>query len=234
MAEGKIRSFFLAGPAGRLEAVLNEGEPGATHSAVVCHPHPLYGGTLHNKVVFHAMKALSNLGLPVLRFNFRGAGLSEGEHASGRGEVDDVRAALNWLDQEFHRPIVFTGFSFGAAVGTKAACADPRVTAIIALGTPVRITAEQAAQSGGPAEGRGCMNSAYLQGCSKPKLFLSGANDQFADRAALEELVSGLPEPKELVLIDGTGHFFEGHLDAMRETIERWLEKTLSAAGEKH
>jgi alpha/beta superfamily hydrolase len=232
MAEGKIRSFFLAGPAGRLEAVLNEGEPGATHSAVVCHPHPLYGGTLHNKVVFHAMKALSNLGLPVLRFNFRGAGLSEGEHASGRGEVDDVRAALDWLDQEFHRPIVFTGFSFGAAVGTKAACADSRVEALIALGTPIRITPEQAAESGGPAEGRS-YEFRYLRKCSKPKLFLSGANDHFADRAALENLVSELPEPKELVLIEGAGHFFEGHLDEMRETIERWLQMTLSATEQK-
>jgi alpha/beta superfamily hydrolase len=232
MAEGKIRSFFLAGPAGRLEAVLNEGEPGATHSAVVCHPHPLYGGTLHNKVVFHAMKALSNLGLPVLRFNFRGAGLSEGEHASGRGEVDDVRAALDWLDQEFHLPIVFTGFSFGAAVGTKAACADSRVEALIALGTPIRITPEQAAESGGPAEARS-YEFQYLRECSKPKLFLSGANDRFADRAALENLVSELPEPKELVLIEGAGHFFEGHLDEMRETIERWLQMTLSAAEQK-
>ncbi len=99
-----IRSLFIAGPAGRLEALLNAGSPTATHAAIVCHPHPLYGGTLHNKVVFHAMKALNSFGFPVLRFNFRGTGLSEGEHAHGVGEVEDVRAALDWLEKEFSSP----------------------------------------------------------------------------------------------------------------------------------
>src|SRR5205807_9013985 len=87
--------------------------------ALVCHPHPLYGGTMHNKVVFHAMKTLNSLGFPVLRFNFRGAGLSEGRHDRGRGEVEDVRAALSWLDSEFHLPMLFCGFSFGAATGLR-------------------------------------------------------------------------------------------------------------------
>src|SRR5260370_33398833 len=122
-----IRSLFLAGPAGRLEALLNAGLPGATHAALVCHPHPIYGGTLHNKVVFHAMKALNHFGFPVLRFNFRGTGLSQGEHANGIGEVDDVRAALDWLEREFTLPLVFAGFSFGAAVGSRAAYSADRV-----------------------------------------------------------------------------------------------------------
>ncbi|MGD0570111.1 MAG: alpha/beta fold hydrolase [Candidatus Sulfotelmatobacter sp.] len=132
-----IRSLFLEGPAGRLEALLNAGAENATHAAVVCHPHPLFGGTLHNKVVFHTMKALNSFGFPVLRFNFRGAGLSHGEHDHGEGEVEDVRAALDWLDSEFHLPMVFAGFSFGAAVGLRAACPDPRVRALIGIGTPV-------------------------------------------------------------------------------------------------
>src|SRR5580658_315483 len=132
-----IRSLFLDGPAGRLEALLNAGVTNATHAAVVCHPHPLFGGMLHNKVVFHTMKALNGFGFPVLRFNFRGAGLSQGEHDHGNGEVEDVRAALDWLDSEFHLPLVFAGFSFGAAVGLRAACPDPRVKAIIGVGTPV-------------------------------------------------------------------------------------------------
>ena len=132
-----IRALFLSGPTGRLEALLNAGSENATHAALVCHPHPLYGGTLHNKVVFHAMKALNSFGFPVLRFNFRGAGLSQGEHDHGLGEVDDVRAALDWLDGEFHLPIIFAGFSFGAAVGLRAACADPRTKSVIALGLPV-------------------------------------------------------------------------------------------------
>src|SRR5271169_6196318 len=131
-----IRSLFLAGPAGRLEALLNMGAESATHAAVVCHPHPLYGGTLHNKVVFHAMKALNSFGYPVLRFNFRGTGLSEGEHSNGIGEVEDVRAALDWLEREFNLPIIFAGFSFGAAVGLRAAYADDRIPAVIGVGIP--------------------------------------------------------------------------------------------------
>src|SRR5215475_14824242 len=102
-----MRSFFLDGPAGRLEALLNSGSATATHAALVAHPHPVYGGTMHNKVVFHAMKALHSFGFPVLRFNFRGFGLSEGEHAHGRGEVEDVRAALDWLEGEFPLPVIF-------------------------------------------------------------------------------------------------------------------------------
>src|SRR5581483_6629843 len=103
----------LRGPAGRLEALLNAGAPGAHYAALVCHPHPLGGGTMHNKVVYHTMKAFQSLDLPVLRFNFRGTGLSEGEHDYGHGEQDDVRAAIDWLDNEFHLPLIFAGFSFG-------------------------------------------------------------------------------------------------------------------------
>src|SRR6202451_1125124 len=112
-----IRSFFLEGPAGRLEALLNQGVEGATHAALVCHPHPRYGGAFHNKVVFHAMKALNSFGFHVLRFNFRGVGMSQGTHDNGVGEVEDVRAALDWLEAEFHLPMIFAGFSFGAAIG---------------------------------------------------------------------------------------------------------------------
>src|SRR6202161_3599977 len=126
-----IRSLFLEGPAGRLEALLNAGAENATHAAVVCHPHPLFGGTLHNKVVFHTMKALNSFGFPVLRFNFRGTGLSHGEHDFGQGEINDVRTALNWLDKEFHLPVIFAGFSFGAAVGLRASYSDERVRALV-------------------------------------------------------------------------------------------------------
>ena len=134
---GAIRSLFLDGPAGQLEALLNSGAENATYAALVCHPHPLFGGTMHNKVVFHAMKALNSFGFPVLRFNFRGTGLSHGEHDHGHGEIEDVRAALEWLDREFRLPLIFAGFSFGAAIGLGAACADDRVKALIGLGTPV-------------------------------------------------------------------------------------------------
>jgi alpha/beta superfamily hydrolase len=215
-----IRSLFLEGPTGRLEALLNAGAENATHAAVVCHPHPLFGGTLHNKVVFHAMKALNSFGFPVLRFNFRGTGLSQGEHGHGIGEVDDVRTALDWLDSEFHLPIIFAGFSFGAAVGLRVACADPRVRATIGLGVPV---APVAADTEEPR----VYTYEFLQTCNKPKLFVSGARDQFGPRAKLEALVASLPDPKKLVLIEGGDHFFEGRLREMRETIESWVKETL-------
>jgi hypothetical protein len=212
-ATSTIRSFFLPGPAGQLEALLNQGSPDATHAAVVCHPHPLYGGTLHNKVVFHAMKALNQFGFPVLRFNFRGAGLSHGEHDSGRGEIEDVRTALAWLEQEFHLPLIFAGFSFGAAVGLRAACPDSHVEALVALGTPIS-----------PIEDRS-YDYNFLQSCTKPKLFVSGSRDQFASKAKLEALLSSLPEPKKLVIIEAADHFFEGRLREMREAIEHWIRE---------
>jgi uncharacterized protein len=216
-----IHSFFLQGPSGRLEALLNAGAENATHAAVVCHPHPLFGGTLHNKVVFHTMTALNSFGFPVVRFNFRGTGLSQGEHDEGIGEVDDVRAALDWLDAQFHLPLAFAGFSFGAAVGLRAACADARVKAVIAVGTPV---APVAAGSEAPRN----YSFGFLQDCAKPKLFVSGARDQFGPRPKLEALVASLPEPKKLVIIEGADHFFEGRLRELREVIEAWLREAVS------
>jgi uncharacterized protein len=215
MPSASIRSFFIDGPAGRLESVLNLGTAAATHAALVCHPHPLFGGTLHNKVVFHAMKALHGFGFPVLRFNFRGTGLSEGEHDRGNGEVDDVRAALDWLDRQFHRPIIFAGFSFGAAVGLRAACSDQRVRAAIGLGMPLVAVDSRHYELG------------FLQDCRKPKLLVSGAHDQYGSPAQLENLAEALPEPKKLVIIEGGDHFFEGRLQAMREAIETWVSETL-------
>jgi len=207
-----IRSFFIDGPAGRLEALLNAGSSTATHAAIVCHPHPLYGGTLHNKVVFHAMKALNSFGFPVLRFNFRGTGLSEGEHAAGLGEVDDVRAGLDWLERECPLPIIFAGFSFGAAVGLRAAFSDDRVRALIALGLPAV-----------PVEDR-VYDFDFLRMSTKPKLFVSGSRDQFAPPGKLEALVGTFAEPKKLVRIEAGDHFFEGRLKEMRMAIEDWLK----------
>jgi uncharacterized protein len=215
-----IRSLFIAGPAGRLETLLNSGSPTATHAAVVCHPHPLFGGTLHNKVVFHAMKALNSFGFPVLRFNFRGTGLSEGEHASGVGEVEDVRAALDWVGSEFKLPIIFAGFSFGAAVGLRAAYDDDRVRALIALGLPAVGVADR-------KDGH-VYDFHFLTTCTKPKLFVSGSRDQFGPPAKLEALVNTFVEPKKLVRIEAGDHFFEGRLKELRTTIEEWIRETLS------
>jgi alpha/beta superfamily hydrolase len=210
-----IKSFFLEGPAGRLEALLNQGAENAAHAALVCHPHPLYGGAFHNKVVFHTMKALNSFGFPVLRFNFRGTGMSHGAHDNGRGEVDDVRAALDWLDAEFHLPMIFAGFSFGAAIGLRAACPDSRVDCVIGLGLPLLPTDDRS------------YDLDFLRTCSKPKLFVSGTRDQFGPRARLEQLVQTLPEPKKLVLIEAADHFFEGRLKELRETIEAWVREVV-------
>lgn len=190
-------------------------------AALVCHPHPAGGGTIHNKVVYHAMKALVSLGLPVLRFNFRSVGLSEGEHDNGQGEQDDVRAALDWLNREFSgRPILTAGFSFGASVSLRACCGDIRVPGLIALGLPVQ------------AAGRDYSYS-FLRECTQPKLFLSGDCDQFAPVQQLQAVIANTAEPKRTVLIEGAEHFFQGtkdspgpKLDRMQAEIRSWVADT--------
>lgn len=211
----------LVSTAGRLEAILNTGRDDAPYTALVAHPHPLGGGTMHNKVVYHAMKAFSHFGLPVLRFNFRGTGLSEGAHDHGIGEQEDVRAGLEWLDARFHKPILFAGFSFGSNVGMRVCCTDPRVPAIVALGLPIE------------AEDR-IYHYDFLSACAKPRLFVSGDHDPYGPVPAVEEVIAPLPEPKQLTWIPGADHFFAGtpaspgpKLDQMREAMVRWLSATL-------
>ena len=202
----------LRGPAGRLEALLNAGRSDAPYCVLVCHPHPLGGGTLHNKVVFHTMKAFQSFDLPVLRFNFRGTGLSEGTHDHGRGEQEDVRAALDWLDKEFARPILFAGFSFGAAVGMEACCGDPRVRGLIGLGLPVA------------AEGRN-YEYGFLAACTQPKLFISGTQDPFGPKAMVAAAVASATPPAEVVWVEGAEHFFVGKLDQVQAAILEWVER---------
>ena len=207
-----LRSFYLSGPAGRLEALLNQGHSDAPYTTLLCHPHPLGGGTMHNKVVYHAMKVFHGLGWPVLRFNFRGTGLSEGTH-DGRAEAEDVRTGLDWLAAEYNKPIVAAGFSFGAAMGLKACSAYPGIHGFAALGLPTH------------AEGRD-YTYPYLQSCTFPKLFLSGNRDQFAAADQLRSVAESAPEPKRLVLIDQADHFFTGHLPAMQAALGQWLRET--------
>jgi len=202
----------LRGPAGRLEALLNGGAPDAPYAVLVCHPHPLGGGTMHNKVVYHAMKAFQSFGLPVLRFNFRGTELSEGEHDYGVGEQEDVRAAVDWLDREFHLPILFAGFSFGSYVGLRACCGDPRVIGLVALGIPAH------------AEGRD-YDYNFLRDCTQPKLFVSGDHDQYGPVAEVEAAVALAHEPKELVWISGADHFFASKLEGVRQAIRAWAQQ---------
>jgi alpha/beta superfamily hydrolase len=166
---------------------------------------------MHNKVVYHAMKALQSFGLPVLRFNFRGTGLSEGEHDHGRGEQDDVCAALDWLEQEFRLPVLFAGFSFGAAIGLRACCSDARVKGLIALGLPTH------------AEGRD-YHYHFLASCLQPKLFISGTCDQYAPRPQLEMAFREAAQPTEIVWVDGAEHFFTGKLDEVQLAIRNWVQ----------
>jgi uncharacterized protein len=209
MADVFHRTFFIRGPSGPLEAMLwTAGAVDPWLVAVVCHPHPLFGGTMHNKVVYRVAKALHRSGLPVLRFNFRGAGLSEGEHDEGAGEQDDVRSAIGYLSEHFPgKPILLAGFSFGAWVGLRVGCEDSRVTKLIGLGIPVER-----------------FDLGYLRSCAKPKLILQGTNDQFGSRAKLESLFAEMPEPKRLVIVDGAEHFFAGKLDDVAVAITSWLK----------
>ncbi len=210
MAEVFHRSIFLKGPAGRLEASLwtaSTVEPDFV--AVVCHPHPLYGGTMHNKVVYHAAKALHQRGASVLRFNFRGVEQSEGAHDLGIGEEADVRATLDYLSAEFPgKPIILAGFSFGSWVGLRVGCEDARVTRLIGLGLPVDNN----------------VDLSYLRACAKPKLIIQGGRDQFGSRANIEALFTTIPEPKRLVIVEGADHFFTSHLDAVGTAIDGWLD----------
>jgi uncharacterized protein len=203
------RSFFLGGPAGRLEAILWKpvSDTGTALAAVLCHPHPLFGGTMHNKVVYQAAKSLDALGIPVLRFNFRGTGLSAGEHDRGRGELDDVRAALDFLSRQCpSAALLICGFSFGCWVGLRVGCSDVRVSELIALGTPVNST-----------------DFSFLRQCNKPKLFVHGANDQHGDIRKLETLVETVPGENKLVVVSDADHFFAGRLSVLDAGITEWL-----------
>ncbi|HZL28853.1 MAG TPA: alpha/beta family hydrolase, partial [Acidobacteriaceae bacterium] len=175
---------------------------------------------MHTKAVYHAAKAFSRFGLPVLRFNFRSAGRSEGTHDEGRGEVDDVRAALDWLDRTYALPILFAGFSFGSNVGLRACCGDARVQGLVGLGLPVH------------AHNRDD-NYNFLPNCRAPKLFVSGDHDNFSPRGILESVLASAPDPKRIVWIEGADHFFAGipssptsKLEVMQAAIRTWLADT--------
>jgi alpha/beta superfamily hydrolase len=162
---------------------------------------------MHNKVVYQAAKSLDSLGVPVLRFNFRGAGLSAGEHDRGRGELDDVRAALNFMAGEFREAsLLVCGFSFGCWVGSRVGCVDERVIELIALGTPVNNT-----------------DFSFLRQCAKPKLFVHGANDEHGEIGAVEKLVESLPGENQLVVVSHADHFFAGKLPELDRAIQAWV-----------
>lgn len=209
------KEVTLRGAAGHLEALLwaPERSQSIHVAAVVCHPHPLYQGTMHNKVVYQAAKAFDSLGIPVLRFNFRGVGASEGSYDRGRGEEDDVRAALDYLEAQFPGvPLLAAGFSFGAWVGLRRGCSDPRVIELIGLGLPVNDRK---------------LGFDYLSTCTKPKLLIQGESDQYAAKAYFESFVQTFsPEAAvatRVVFIPAADHFFTGYLDEMAGELRRWM-----------
>jgi alpha/beta superfamily hydrolase len=215
----RLARVDLTGPGGRLEAVVNEGAPDAPFTALVCHPHPKGGGTLHNKVVYHAMKALNapewGLGWPVMRFNFRGTGRSQGTY-DGKAEAEDVLAGRAWLESQYGLPVILVGFSFGAAMALRSLKLDGRgVRRVIALGLPVQ------------ADGRQ-YDYSFVKAISTPKLFVSGDGDEYAPPKALEQVVAGAADPKRLVFIPGADHFFHGQLRPMQRAITGWLKEQVA------
>ena len=209
----KLERVFIPGPVGRLEALL-EWDPAVDPRmvALVCHPHPQFGGTLHNKVVFRAAKAAMGLGLAALRFNFRGVGESEGEYSEGAGERDDVRAALDYLLTRFaEKPVCLMGFSFGAWVGLAVGARDRRVKSLVGLGLPTVST-----------------DLAFLREVTKPKLIVQGTEDVYGPRDQVQTLFASLPEPKRIHWVERADHFFAGKLDEVQAAVRVFLEEEVA------
>ena len=218
-----VGNLFIPAPHGRLEAILKE--PRASDvvaaprgGALILHPHPLHGGTMHNKVVFRAARALNDAGFIALRINFRGVGQTTGTHDYARGEQTDARLALDYLVEHYpNLPVLLAGFSFGARVGLEVGVKDERVSALIGIGTPVSV----------PERG---YDFSFLSECRKPILFVHGDRDEFGDVAKLQTLAAELPAAAHarVEIIANAGHFFDDQLDEMSRVIKEWAEERMS------
>lgn len=203
-----VGNLFIPAPHGRLEAILKPPRTGSIRgAALVLHPHPLGGGTMHNKVVFRAAAALNDAGLLTLRINFRGVGQSTGTHDQGDGEREDVQAGLAYLTENYpDREITLCGFSFGARVGMEVGMDDDRVTRMISIGTPVDK-----------------YDFSFLERCRKPILFVHGEHDEYGDLDRLRELVGRISAPVRLEVIREAGHFFDDQLRELQQAIVAWI-----------
>ncbi len=215
----RIESLQLEGPAGQLEALLEEPDNTAPHCAVVvCHPHPLYGGTMHNKVVYRIARGLRRAGAVVLRFNFRGVGKSQGEHAHMTGEVEDARAALSYLRGRYpDLPFALAGFSFGSRAVMQLGCEMnreiDRARFLLAAGFAIRM---------GPVD--------FLAACDTPKIFIHSTQDEFGPRPDFERLYAQVAEPKQLIWIEAQDHFFAGALDDLEERVTEAAGRFINGA----
>lgn len=213
-------NLFLPAPHGRVEAILKEPHAARRGCALVLHPHPLHGGTMHNKVVFRTARGLEDAGLATLRINFRGVGRSTGEHTGARGgEQEDAALGLDYLSEHYHgEPLFLAGFSFGARVGLEVGTHDPRVRFLVGVGTPVSIAERD-------------YDFSFLAECRKPLLLVHGERDEFGSVRDLRALAERLP-PEARVrveIIPGAGHFFDEQLDDLRRRIAEWAREMLDA-----
>lgn len=214
-AMSEVRRLWIDGPAGRLEALLRVAEcPTAT--AVVGHPHPLHGGTMHNPVVFHADREVHRLGWTTLRFNFRGTGASEGVHDEARGEVDDVAAAMNWLrGLAPARPQLYVGYSFGSICGIRLAARDPHaVDGLVAIGLPVRV-----------------FELPDTRAVAVPLAVVQGSHDEFGTPAEVELALAGRAATATLHVVDGASHLFPGRAPEVGRLAAEAARELLATLG---
>jgi alpha/beta superfamily hydrolase len=200
----KIETHLIPGPAGRLEALLEEPEEQEPRfAALVCHPHPQHGGTMHNKVVYRLARGLRKAGGVVLRFNYRGVNLSEGSYDHGVGETEDARVCLQWLQERYPElPAMIAGFSFGSRIALRIGAQRPDLVKVIAAGFPTVYK-----------------DRTYLDPCRVPRTFLHSTNDEFGPMEELRSVVAELEGPPELVFIPSKDHFFADALDALEQAV---------------
>jgi alpha/beta superfamily hydrolase len=191
-----------AGPV-QLEAQLRQPKSFPRGAVVLCHPHPMYGGTMDNRVVYQAAKAAAKAGFAALRFNLRGVGQSTGVFDQGIGEKEDVAAAVGWLEARYQGlPLALVGYSFGAWVGLQVGCADPRIRALVGLGLPLDL-----------------YDFDFLTRTLKPALYIIGTRDEFCSQENLDRLELRLPDSSMVYRVEGSGHFFDGYIEVIQNLI---------------